>query len=738
MIKSFSELDNIKQTFFIESREMLDEMERCLLALEKEPGDQESINALFRSVHTIKGSSGMFGYSEIERFSHVVENILDRLRKGVLLIDASLSSVLLEAHDRIQELFDIFESNSDVEIPAEMREKLDASLSLLNSYSSEPVKEKAKKEQQTAKSEESNGGKDYWHISLRFGRNVFRNGLDPYSFINFLNEIGKIVKVRTVADDIPSREEMDPESCYLGFEISFAGDVQKETIEDVFEFVKEDSQIRILPPNSSIEKYVALINELPESSVHLGEMLVSVGSLTKTELEAALNAQKIKAEAGDEAGKALLGDILLEKNMIQKPVLDAVLNKQQDIKKAEKKNQNVLRVNAEKVDMLIKLVGELVIRSSNVKQLSEKSEDSELIDSVLSMTGLIEEIRDNAMNIRMVPIGDTFKRFERVVRDLGKERGKEIDLVITGGDTELDKTLIDKISDPLMHLVRNSIDHGIDMPDERVRNGKPRMGTIYLNAYNEMGSVVIAASDDGNGLDKDRIYEKAVEVGFIQPGEQITENDIFQFIFEPGFSTARQVTNISGRGVGMDVVKRNIESLQGTVALESVKGAGTTVKIHLPLTLAIIDGFMVQVGNQFYVIPQDMVIECIDVAGDKIMVKEGGNFISLRGEILPFMRLRDFFNDHEGKPDKENVIVVEHSKRIAGLVVDRPMGEVQAVIKPLGKIFSQQRWINGATILGNGDVALILDIPKLLQKIENRSFNKTERTGKNNEYCFNN
>jgi two-component system chemotaxis sensor kinase CheA len=236
------------------------------------------------------------------------------------------------------------------------------------------------------------------------------------------------------------------------------------------------------------------------------------------------------------------------------------------------------------------------------------------------------------------------------------------------------------------------------------------------------------ATDDGNGLNRERIYEKAVELGFIQAGENISDSDLFQFIFEPGFSTAKEVTNISGRGVGMDVVKRNIESLQGSVILESTKGAGTTVKIHLPLTLAIIDGFMVQIGIHSYVIPQDMVIECTDIEKDKLMIREGGNFINLRGDVLPYMRLRDFFDERSSKPEKENMIVVEHASKMAGLVVDRPKGEVQAVIKPLGKIFSQLKWLSGATILGNGDVALILDIPKLIQKIENRSILRSERT----------
>jgi two-component system, chemotaxis family, sensor kinase CheA len=731
--------DDIIQMFFVESREMLNEMERCLLELEKNTENAETINALFRSVHTIKGSSGMFGYHEIEKFTHVVENILDRLRKADIFIDADLSPVLFESHDCIQELLDLFTNNDNEEISHEMRDKINDLVNRLNVYSKtnkeesltnkENKKEEIKTDEDVHSQNISQAISGDWHISLRFGKDVFRNGLDPFPFINYLNEIGKIEQIKVIPDYIPEGDEMNPEDCYLGFEINFQGDVQKKTIEDVFDLVKEDCQIRILPPNCSIDNYISLLNELPEASTHIGEMLVSIGSITESELEKALKIQQAKSGDQDKViEKVPLGDILVEKKMVQKPVLDAALRKQQDLKKAEKKNMNILRINSEKINELIKYVGELVIRGSNVRQLADKTGDSELIDSVSDMTRLIEDIRGSTMSIRMVPVVDTFKRFERVVHDLSRERGKEIDLVIGGGETELDKTLIDKIADPLMHLVRNAIDHGIGTPEEREQKGKPRRGTISLNAYNEMGRVVIVSSDDGNGLDRDRIYEKAVELGFIQAGENISDSDLFQLIFEPGFSTAREVTNISGRGVGMDVVKRNIESLQGSVILESVKDAGTTIKIHLPLTLAIIDGFMVKVGLHYYVIPQDMVIECTDIEKDKLMIREGGNFFSLRGDAVPYLRLRDFFDEQDDLLKKENIIVVEHASRIAGLVIDKPMGEVQAVIKPLGKIFNQLKWLSGATVLGNGDVALILDIPKLIQKIENSSVFRSERT----------
>lgn len=322
------------------------------------------------------------------------------------------------------------------------------------------------------------------------------------------------------------------------------------------------------------------------------------------------------------------------------------------------------------------------------------------------------------MGIRMVPIGETFNRFERVVRDLSREKNKKIELKIIGGETELDKTLIDKISDPLIHLIRNSVDHGIGTPAERGKAGKSASGTLTLNAYHETGSIVIEVSDDGNGLDKDAILSKAVEQGLIKDNQVLTDYEIFQFIFQPGFSTAKEVSNTSGRGVGMDVVKKNIESLRGTVVLESEKGTGTTVRIHLPLTLAIIDGFMVKLSDTFYVLPLAMVTECTDIHKDELNSKDGGNYINLRGDVLPFMKMREFMKETGEEPDKPKVVVVEYSRKKFGLVVDDLVGEFQTVIKPMGKIFSRLQWLSGSTILGTGEVAYILDVPKLIQSAQ--------------------
>lgn len=732
---------NLKEAmgiFFTESREMLEDFEACLLALEKDTEDEESIHALFRAAHTIKGSSGMFGFSEIEKFTHVVENMLDDVRNAVLKLSPEMINLMFDCHDYIGQLISLYEQGDSVELSSDMLDKRDGLMGAMKKYRPEE-KEKAAVEEEIPEAEvfEIQGddfavASPYWHISLRFHDSIFKNGLDPQSFISYLNEVGNIEQVVTIVPDSVSFENIDPELCYLGFEIVFDGDTTKETIEDVFDFLIEDCDLRIVPPGSSISEYVNLLNELPEKPMHIGEMLMEVGSLTKAELARAIEMQKeyheqelseLEIEGAEE--KKLIGEIMVEEQMVQRPVLDAALEKQKDIKKNEEQRKKSIRVDAVKLDSLINLIGELVITGASVKQLAEREDNPELNEVVSTLSRLVEDVRDSTMNIRMVQIGETFKRFERVVRDLSKDRGKKINLIVSGGDTELDKTLIEKIADPMMHLIRNAADHGIGTPAERRAQGKPETGTIHLNSYSETGSIVIEVVDDGNGLSREKIYNKAVSKGLIDEGQEISDDDLFQYIFEPGFSTAEVITNISGRGVGMDVVRKNIESLRGQIEIESEEGAGTTIRIYLPLTLAIIDGFMVEVGGTYYILPLDMVVECNEISEEDLKGKEAGNYMDLRGEVLPFMSLRDFFKIEGERPKRSNVIVTEYGRKKAGLVVDKPIGEFQTVIKPMGKIFENLKWASGATILGTGEVAIILDVPMLIHHVQGQEAEKS-------------
>lgn len=722
-----SELDQALQTFFVESRELLQSMEESLLTLESEPDDKEAIGAVFRAAHTIKGSGGMFGLDGIVAFTHVVENVLDRVRSGEVPINGDLIALFLSCRDHIGMLVEQVAADPSAEPDMETASTGIMLLNQLRSHQlatkeTSPAVASADIKAQVVTQLQSGGmvASDDWHISLRFGQDVLRNGMDPLAFIRYLDNMGEIVHIATLPDAMPFPAAMDPESCYLGFEIDFHGDnVDKTTIEGVFEFVREDCSIRILPPHSRIEEYTQLINDLPEDKVALGELLVNCGSLTRKELEEALHLQeKLCAESSQEASP-MLGDILVKQGVVQPELVEAALGKQKVAKENKVQESKLIRIQADKLDQLINLVGEMVIAGAATSLLAQRTRDPALHESTSTLSRLVEEIRDSALQLRMVQIGETFSRFTRVVRDVSKEIGKEIGLEIGGAETELDKSVVEKIGDPLMHLVRNSMDHGIEKTELRLQRGKPTKGTVHLNAYHESGSIVVEVGDDGGGLNRARILAKALEKGLITANQVLSDKEIYGLIFEAGFSTAEAVTNLSGRGVGMDVVRRNIEALRGTVEIDSREGVGTTVKIRLPLTLAIIDGFLLGVGSASYVVPLDMVMECIELTDSERQETRGSNYISLRGTVLPFIRLRDQFREQGKVGRRENIVVVQYAGQKAGLVVDELMGEFQTVIKPLGKLFGNLKGVSGSTILGTGEVALILDVPALIQRAVN-------------------
>lgn len=734
------EFDQALQTFIMESRELLEAMEESLLGLESSPDDPDAISAIFRAAHTIKGSGGLFGLDSIVAFTHVVENVLDRVRSGEVPANGELIALLLSCRDHIGRLVDQVAADSSAKPDQETETTGSKLLALLKSYQSgtkeQPfVPATTAFQSQTASQPQAavmpqTGGvveSDTWHISLRFGHDVLRNGMDPLAFIRYLDNMGKIIHIATLYDAMPFVPDMDPESCYLGFEIDFHGDgVDKVAIEGVFEFVREDCSLRILPPHSRIEEYIQLINELPEDNIRLGDLLVNCGSLTRKELDEALRLQALCAESCREAtsdkgeGSCKIGAILVEQHMVQPELVDAALGKQKLAKENKVQESKLIRIQADKLDQLINLVGEMVIAGAATSLLAQRTRDPALHESTSTLSRLVEEIRDSALQLRMVQIGETFSRFNRVVRDVSKEIGKDIGLVIGGAETELDKSVVEKIGDPLMHLVRNSMDHGIEKAEVRLQRGKPAKGTVHLNAYHESGSIVVEVGDDGGGLNRARILAKALEKGLVTANQTLSDQEVYGLIFEAGFSTAEAVTNLSGRGVGMDVVRRNIEALRGTVEIDSREGAGTTVKIRLPLTLAIIDGFLLGVGGASYVVPLDMVMECIELTEAERQETRESNYINLRGTVLPFIRLRDLFRESGKASRRENIVVVQYAGQKAGLVVDELMGEFQTVIKPLGKLFGNLKGISGSTILGSGEVALILDVPALIQRAVNR------------------
>jgi two-component system chemotaxis sensor kinase CheA len=702
------DLGDALQTFFAESRSLLQDMEEGLLRLESTPDDAEAINAVFRAAHTIKGSAGLFGLDDIVAFTHKAENVLDRVRNNELAMTEDLVGLFLGCRDHIERLLDT--TIDGVEMDADTRQQGEALASQLSQRMGQSATTLQTGTEVPVQS--LRGGRmvgDTWHISLRFGQDVLKNGMDPLSFIRYLGTLGEILHLTTLDDALPAADGMDPECCYLGFEIRLRSDADKARIENVFEFVRDDCQLYILPPGSRVADYVHLIEALSENSTRLGEILVACGAVTQRELDESL---AIQESGSTQESVQPLGEILVERQVVQPELVDAALTKQKEARNRQAQEARFVRVHADKLDSLINLVGELVIAGAGVGLMAARNKDGAMIESVSGMARLVEDIRDGAMRLRMVEIGETFNRFRRVVRDVSKEIGKDIDLVIGGAETELDKTVVDKIGDPLTHLVRNAMDHGIESADVRLARGKPAKGTLQLNAYHESGGIVIEVVDDGGGLNRERILAKARDKGLIQAGDNMADRDVWNLIFEPGFSTAEQVSNLSGRGVGMDVVRRNIEALRGTVEIDSHEDVGSTFRIRLPLTLAIIDGFLMRVADSHYVVPLDMVLECVELStcGDR---NEGCDYINLRGEVLPLLRVKDHFKLKGRSGRRENVVVVTSAGRKAGLVVDELKGEFQAVIKPLGTLFERIRGISGSTILGSGEVALVLDVPAL-------------------------
>lgn len=715
-------LQGALETFFIESRELLQDMEQILLQVEQDGLEAEPLNALFRAAHTIKGSAGLFGLDPLVRFTHRLENLLDRVRAGELTFQrAEMVPLLLDCADHLGAYLDMLQGNDNFQADflAEDIRLLEALEAIQRSSGRGALADqqmtaspKLPVATTPAKPVEALTAPEVklssWHISLRFGIDTFRDGMDPLSFLQYLQQIGKIVALVTITDQLPALNDFDPESCYLGFEIAFAGNVGKAEIADVFDFVKDSCTLHILPSHESLPDYLRMIEALPETEQRLGEILIAVGSLTPEELQQALGKQEAAEKA--EGTHKPLGEILIAEQMVQEPLVQSALAKQQQSRSPQ--TRQMLRVQAEELDQLIDLVGELVIASaSNRIQASDDACPRESrLEAAVQVARLVEEIRDRALHLRMIEVNEIFQRFPRVVRDTAKQLGKEIQLEIHGEQTELDKSMAEKIVDPLMHLVRNAMDHGIEPVAERLAAGKPAAGRITLQARHDASGILIEVIDDGAGLRRDKILRKAMEKGLVAEGQKLGDSEIYALIFAPGFSTADQVSDISGRGVGMDVVKQNIEAIRGGIEIDSRPGEGTSIRIRLPLTLSIIDGFVVRIGKGLFVIPSDVVEECLEYP-----TGQSGGYLQLRGQALPLLDLAAIFQVQDRSRSRHNVIVVGQGNERVGVLVGDILGNQQTVIKPLGRLFESLPGISAATILGNGELAPILDISHLLQ-----------------------
>ena len=714
----------LRESFVAEAEELIQRAEISLSNMERDFRDVDAIHELFRVVHTLKGSAGLIGLQAVVGFTHEYEDLLMRVRDHEIPVTPSLITLCYAGLDRIADLIQSAGMADGDPDPERSRQLLEELAHLRGGVLVAPVSEESDSARQNRER--------LWHVSARFLPALFSSGFDPASFLRYLKTLGAVEQVETITEGLPDEPgEYDPEACYIGLEINFRGDVAKADIESVFEFIRDLTELNILPPASQLEDYLRLIRSLPEDDKRLGEILVQVGLLTNAELDALLSLQATDPERP-------LGEVLVEENRVAAEAVQVALDKQQRVREDLSRQMTFLKVSTSKMDDLINQVGELVIAAAGARLLSGQRNDPKLSASVEEIYRHVEAIRETALRLRMVQIGDTFNRFHRVVRETSLALDKSIRLTISGGDTELDKTLVDRIHDPLVHLVRNAIDHGIETAEERRQAGKPEHGTVSLHAHHEAGMIVIEIRDDGHGIDVERVLQKARQSGLVQEGESLDENAALRLIFEPGFSTASAVTNLSGRGVGMDSVRRDIDALRGTIDIDNAPGNGCCFRIRLPLTLAIIEGFLVSVGDQYFVIPLELMTECVERPA-VLNERQGDYFIELRGHALPFLDLRRHFGIAGAQARRGSLVVVTQGQTRTGLLVDALHGEVQTVIKPLGALFENLHGISGASILGSGDVALILDINGLVQRaaaFARRSESTTGSPVKGHDLCL--
>ena len=667
------------QLFCEDMDEQLTIMEDALMDMSDisiEEVDSEMINKLFRAMHTMKGNAGMFGFDDVVSFAHVAENLLDEVRNKKIPLTEDMVDLFLLVNDHSKTLIDITVADEQLD-----DDQLEYHKDILSQLSAFLGLEKPKVEASNKSQELEDDKIPLYNITIKLKDSFYKSDMDMIAIVKYLGIIGDIVDLEIINNEIPTVDKIEPLKSYLGLSLQYECEEPEEDIYSAFEFVKDDIELTIINKNKIVE-------EIQESE------------------------EKIE----------------VPEDKIQEPVKVNIPPKKIKAKedKSAKNKSFPLRVDSSKVDQLINLISEMVIANAKITQIANIDDNTELTEATDTLTAMLEEIRTGVMDIRMVQVGSSFSKLRRIVNDTAKKLGKDIDFVISGEDTELDKTVVEKISDPLVHMLRNSVDHGVESIEKRVASGKKKTGRIDLRAYPDAGSIIIEIEDDGAGIPKDIILNKAIENGIVSPEEQLTDKEIYNLIFAAGLSTAQTVSNISGRGVGMDVVKRNIEELKGTVEVDSVLGKGSKITVRLPLTLAIIDGFLVQAGDTKYIIPLDMVQECIELTQEHKSKMKDNEFINLRGSILPLLDSSEYFETNSIKSDRENIIIISSINQRAGLIVNELHGEFQTVIKPLGEVFEKVPWISGGTILGNGEVALILDVPMLLGSISSAASRKID------------
>ncbi len=678
------DMGQFRAAFYVEAAEHLQHMEAALLQLENAPRDTELLNTIFRGAHSIKGASTTFGIDEVGRFTHVLENLLERLRDGIVDTTSELIELLLTSVDIIDGLV------ANAKDGAPMPENMEQVLNELRRVNGQAGNESAAKPQ--AATVAAVQLRNAYRVTLQTSREFFRFGQDPLLLLRELFELGTVSKIDVDDKSLPLLAEIEPEQCYLSWVLELVTPQPEQSIHDAFMFLDAGS------------KYSVEAIELPKP---IATTTAQVSPKTISDVSASAPANT----AGSPVSTAETPVVSASPDTEKRSGADRRTGGATP-QKAGGENETV-RVDRQRLDELINQIGELVIGASMVEQEILSIAGGRGLESMSGLGKIVRDLQEMSLGLRMVPIAATFQKMNRVIRDVAKKVGKQINFVTSGDDTELDKSVVDQISDPLVHMVRNAADHGIETPEDRIAAGKPAEGVVSLRAYQQGGNIYIELIDDGKGLDRKRITEKAIERGLIQPDTNLSDADICNMIFQPGFSTAKEVTDVSGRGVGMDVVRRNVESLQGSVSVKSIEGKGSTMTVRLPLTLAILDGLLVRLSDEVFVIPLLSVIESISVRAKEIHKIVGvGEVISLRGEIVPLLRLHTLLNiapRDEGDQQGLLVIVEDQGRRLA-LRVDDLIGQQQVVIKNLETNFRKVPGVSGATILGDGHVALILDI----------------------------
>lgn len=695
------DLSQFHQVFFEESFEGLDIMESQLLELQPGDVDGETVNTIFRAAHSIKGGAGTFGFMQISDFTHVVETLLDEIRAGDRQMEKYYVELFLLSVDCLRSMLGSLQGGDEPDMSRAHELKADFQ-KILDGESADSVTETVSEEIDKPNAQEvvAENTQPGWLIHFKSDADILRTGNEPFRMFRELSEIvGKeYLKIHPVLDNLPEFTSLDPEECRINWTLSVEKDVAKEEISTVFEWVDDDCEITY----ESLSEHNADEDNTSAIAVHDSEP--ETGEKNEQDSIQEINVAAVKEDVS--------------------PERPAVAEKKQNKAPARGGETSSIRVSIDKVDSLINMVGELVITQSMLGQLGndfDLSRLSKLQEGLSQLEQNTRELQESVMKIRMMPISFAFSRFPRLVRDLGSQLDKKINLVMLGENTELDKTVMEKIGDPLVHLVRNSLDHGLEKTADRVEKGKSEEGTITLNAFHQGGNIVIEIKDDGAGLNEKKILEKAIQNGLVSADQKLTPEEIHHLIFLPGFSTADSVSDISGRGVGMDVVRRNINELNGTIDVSSVPEEGSTFTIRLPLTLAILDGQLVRVGEETYIFPLVSIVESIQLQKKSLNNITGSqNVMQLRDEYIPIVRLDEVFNLKESVDDNEEamLVVVESDNEKVGLVVDDLLGQQQVVIKSLEQNYRRVDGISGATILGDGTVALIIDISGIGKRLD--------------------